>query len=406
MYYGWRLVLTLGVTETISWGILYYSFTVFLAPMEADLGWSRAATSGAFSVALLVSAVAALPVGRWLDRRGGRGLMTAGSLAGALLVVAWALVERLATFYAVWVAIGAVMATLLYEPAFTIVARWFARDRARALTAVTLMAGFASTVFIPLSGWLVERVGWRQALLVLAALQLATALPHAVVLRRSPEDLGVGPDGDPLPAGAGGARSASRPGMSLGTALRDPTFRWLTAGFALTAFAQVGASVHLVPYFLGRGYDPRVAATAAGLLGAVQVGARLVFARLERRLTRRALATVVYLLPPAALALVLVVPGVTGITLFIAVFGAGRGLTTLARALLVADVYGASRYGSASGAIALFATTAQAAAPAVVGAAYDLAGGYDPVFWALAALSLLAAAAVGRVAGATPRPGG
>lgn len=194
--------------------------------------------------------------------------------------------------------------------------------------------------------------------------------------------------------------------MSLGTALRDPTFRWLTAGFALTAFAQVGASVHLVPYFLGRGYDPNVAATAAGLIGAVQVAARLVFARLERRVTRRTLGIVVYLLPAAALALVLAVPGVTGITLFVVVFGAGRGLTTLARALLVADVYGASRYGSASGAIALFATTAQAAAPAVVGAAYDLAGGYDPVFWALAALSLLAAAAVGRVAGATRPRGG
>ncbi len=405
-YYGWRLVLTLGVTETVSWGILYYSFTVFLAPMEADLGWSRAATSGAFSVALLVSAAAAVPVGRWLDRHGGRGLMTVASVAGALLVVAWALVERLATFYAVWVAIGAVMAALLYEPAFTIVARWFERDRARAFTALTLMAGFASTVFLPLAGWLVERLGWREALLVLAAAQLATAVPHAVVLRRRPEDLGVGPDGDPLPPCAAPPPPASRAGLSLGEALRDPAFRWLTAGFALNAFASVGASVHLVPYFLGRGYDPRLAATAVGLLGAMQVAARLVFALLERRLSRRALAAAAFLLQPVALALVMLVPGGVGLVLFVLLFGAGRGLTTLARALLVADVYGASRYGSASGAIALFATTAQAAAPAAVGVAYDLAGRYDPVFWTLVGLFVAAVATLARVAGLTHRPGG
>lgn len=406
LYHGWVLVVTLGVTETISWGILYYSITVFLAPMEAELGWSRAASSGAFSVALLVSAVAAVPVGRWLDRHGGRLLMTAGSAAGALLVTAWALVDDLTVFYLIWVAIGAVMATLLYEPAFTIVARWFERDRARALTAVTLMAGFASTVFIPLAGWLVERYGWRDALLVLAVVQALTAVPHALVLRRRPEDLGVGPDGDPLPEGRAVAPPPSRPGMTLREALADPAFRWLTTGFALATFANVGASVHLVPYLVGRGYDAQVAATAAGLLGAMQVAARLFFAPAERRVSRRVLTAAVFLLQPAALGLVLLVPGGPGLGLFVVLFGAGRGLTTLTRALLVADVYGAARYGRASGAIALFATAAQAAAPVVTGAGYDLAGGYGPGFWVLAGLGVASAAALVHAVALTPRPAG
>ncbi len=395
-YYGWQIVVTLGVTETVSWGILYYAFTVFLTPMEADLGWSRTATSGAFSVALLVSAVAAVPVGRSLDRHGGRLLMTLGSGAGALLVAAWAYVDSLAAFYVIWVAIGAVMAALLYEPAFTIVARWFDRDRARALTAVTLVAGLASTVFLPFTGWLVERYGWRHALLVLAAVQALTIVPHAVVLRRRPEDLGLAPDGDPPSAAGAPSPAAARP-TSLAASPRDPTFRWLTAGFSLAAFASVGASVHLVPYLVDRAYDPRVAATAVGLLGAMQVAARLVFAPLERRLSRRALTTAVFLLSPVALALLLLVPGGAGLALFIPLFGAGRGLTTLARALLVADVYGAARYGRASGAIALFATAAQAAAPVVTGAAYDLAGRYDPVFLGLAGLSVAAVFGLWRV---------
>ena len=142
LYYGWVLVGALGITEAISWGVLYYAFSVFLAPMEAELGWSRGATTGAFSLALVVSGIAAVPVGRWLDRHGGRLLMSVGSVVGTLLVLAWAGSDNLLLFYLIWAAIGLVMATLLYEPAFAVVAVWFDHKRARALTALTLIAGF------------------------------------------------------------------------------------------------------------------------------------------------------------------------------------------------------------------------------------------------------------------------
>src|SRR5437588_12638875 len=85
VYYGWVLVATLGITETISWGVLYYAFSVFLQPMQTDLGWSRGATTGAFSLALVVSGLAAIPVGRWLDRHGARLLMSGGSCLGVVL---------------------------------------------------------------------------------------------------------------------------------------------------------------------------------------------------------------------------------------------------------------------------------------------------------------------------------
>ena len=113
VYYGWVLVVTLGITETISWGILYYAFTVFLAPMEAELGWSRGAMTGALSLALLLAGLAALPVGRWLDRHGPRLLMTVGSCVGSLLVLAWARVGDLTSFYVLWAAIGVTMAKVL-----------------------------------------------------------------------------------------------------------------------------------------------------------------------------------------------------------------------------------------------------------------------------------------------------
>src|SRR6266516_763192 len=196
-YYGWVLVVTLGITETITWGIVYYGFTVFLPAMEADLGWSRGEMSGAFSLAILLSGIGAAPVGRWLEHHGPRLLMTAGSVAGVLLLLAWSRVTSLAQFYLLWVLIGITMSAVLYEPAFAVVTAWFERRRTRALTAVTLMAGFASTIFMPIESWLVEIQGWRMALLTLAGfLALTTILPHALLLRRRPEDLGLHVDGE------------------------------------------------------------------------------------------------------------------------------------------------------------------------------------------------------------------
>src|SRR5262249_59388591 len=127
--YGWVIVAALSVTETVTWGIVYYGFPVFLRPMEQDLGASRVAVTGAFSVGLGVAALAALPVGRWIDRHGGRGLMTAGSCLATVLTFAWARVQTLPALYAVWLLMGLAMATTLYQPAFAVVVSWFREGR-------------------------------------------------------------------------------------------------------------------------------------------------------------------------------------------------------------------------------------------------------------------------------------
>lgn len=116
--------------------------------MEHDLGWSRSALAGAYSLAIVVSGVTAIPVGRWLDRHGARVLMTAGSTAATVLVLAWAQVTGLGAYYAIWAGVGLVMAAVLYEPAFAVIATWFhdAAERTRALLALTVVAGFASVI--------------------------------------------------------------------------------------------------------------------------------------------------------------------------------------------------------------------------------------------------------------------
>jgi MFS family permease len=375
LYYGWVLVITLGITETISWGILFYAFTVFLAPMEAELGWSRGAMSGALSLALLLAGVAAVPVGRWLDRHGPRLLMTLGACAGSLLVLAWARVADLTSFYLVWAGIGVTMATLLYDPAFATITAWFERQRLRAITAVTLMAGLASTIFIPLAAFLVGRFGWRQALAILAGMLAAgTILPHALVLRPPPT-----------------SRLQQTEGLRLGEAMRHASFRWVVAAFCLTTLANIAVGVHLVPYLQERGYDPGFAAATAGLIGAMQVVARL---PLGDRLSPRALTALVLAIEPLALVVLLLARATPGVFAFVVLFGAARGATTLVRPVLLAALYGRTEFASIAGVLQMAVSLAQAVAPVSVGAAYDLLGSYEPVLWGLVGLSALAVVAI------------
>ena len=330
------IVAALAVTETVSWGVLYYAFSVFLVPMRAELGWSVAAITGAYSVGLLVSGLAAPLVGRWLDRHGPRGLMTAGSLLGTLMVVLWSQVDHLAVFYLIWTGIGLAMSATLYEPAFATLTVWFARDRARAVLVVTLAAGFASTIFLPLSGWLVAAQGWRDALVTLAGVMAGlTILPHALVLRRRPEDLGLHPDGARLNlavASAARLTDLDHDDVSVSRAIRDPAFRWLTVAFFLETFATVAVAVHLIPYLTERGDGARFAAAAAGLIGAAQVVARVVATLLGGRISQVTLTGTVFALQAVALVTLLMWQTTVGVLMAVVLLGAGRGVVTLMRA--------------------------------------------------------------------------
>jgi len=393
-YYGWILAVTFGFCETVSWGVLYYAFSVLIAPTTAELGWSRAQISGALSLMLVVSGLAGLGVGRWLDEHGPRSLMTVGSIAAVPLVIAWSQVRDLFSFYVIWILIGVAFAALNYGPAFATMIVWFRRHRSRALTLVTLFAGFASTVFVPLTAWLVSVQGWRQALVTLAiVLGLLTIAPYALLLRRRPIDIGLGVDGAPLEPADGVVPAAPELSASFREALRHPTFKWLALAFALYALG-VGVPVHLVAYLGDHGYSLAFAAGAAGGIGAAQVLGRLLFAPLERRLAPRLVSVLIYAGQPLALLILLFVPSELGVIAFVLLFGAARGAETLVRSTIVAGLYGPRRIASIAAVLTLATTLTQAISPVSLGAVYDSVGSYIPGFWALIALSCVAAVAV------------
>jgi MFS family permease len=388
-------VATLAVTETTAYGVLAYAFGVFLVPMQQDLGWSPTALTGAYSLAVVVSGVAAIPVGRWLDRRGARGLMTAGSAAATVLVLAWAQVTDLAVFYGIWVGIGVVMAAVLYEPAFAVLATWFRdqAERTRALLALTVVAGFASVIYVPLAGWLIETRGWRDALVVLAVLLVPlTLVPNATLPGRRPKQRQRPlEDNGPVPA------AVEQPdGVPLGRALGDQTLWWLAAGFFAATLATSIVTVHLVAYLREEGYSPGFAATWTGLIGAMSVTGRIVVTVLGRRWPLAFTTAAIFTIQAVAVGVLVLTHGPAGVVAFVALFGLGVGLISLARAALVADFFGVAAYASINGLLTFGLTTARAAAPLAAAALRTATGNYQLVMAAVAVAALVAGLAMGR----------
>ncbi|MFG2298333.1 MFS transporter [Streptomyces sp. NPDC048603] len=368
----------LCATQITSWGVLYYAFPVLNPTITHDTGWPAGATTAAFSAALVVSAILGIFVGRVLDRRGPRAVMTAGSVLGPLSLLIVAAAPNPAVFVAGWLSAGAAMAATFYPPAFAALTRWWAPDHIRALTIVTLAGGLASTVFAPLTALLAAHYSWRTAYAVLAAILAALTIPtHALALRApwppapdSPRHAAAGPD----------------------PVARSRAFWMLAATFTLSAFAMYAVVITLVPLLLERGYTTAEAAWALGLGGAGQTLGRTLYAALARH-TGVATRTVTLVglggLTTAALALI---PGPSGLLVALSVLaGIVRGNLTLLQATAVTDRWGTARYGRLSGLLGAPAHAAAALSPFAGTAIAGPLGGYPALFAVLAALSAAAA---------------
>ena len=376
----WATVAALSVTETVSWGVLYYAFAVFQVPMQRELGYSTAQLTGAFSAALLVSGIAGIAAGRYLDRNGPRALMTIGSIGGVVLVLMWSRVHSLEAFYALWLAIGLVMAAVLYETAFTVLAKSFARadERRRAMTALTLVAALASFIFLPLSQALIDAYGWRDALVVLATILGAVTIPlHAGVLRSPTSGPGAAATGDP--PGSVDARKA----------LRSRQFWRLTVAFFLASITAIAMIVHAIPFLLHRGYSATFAAFAVGLVGISQVPGRLLFAPMAARTSSAKATASTFALIALGVAVIVSVDDAAAVLVGLVLLGMGNGMATLSRATGIADLFGSGSYGTIAGVTAAMTTSAMAVGP-FAAAVWAATVGYDALLWTLVLIAAIA----------------
>ena len=392
---GRAIVAALAITQTVGYGTLWYSFPVLLAPVARDLATSPTTVTGAFTVAVLSAAALAVPVGRWLDHHGSRALMTVGSVAGTVLLLALSQVRTVPQLYLVWAGIGAVGAMVFYEAAFATVIAWTPPlHRAGALLVVTVVAGFASSIFLPLTGHLVATWGWRSAALTLAMILGIVTVPlHALVLRQAPHLL-AHPSTAAASATSGPSHGEQRR-VALAAAVRQGRYWLLGAAFTAQAFALSAMTVHLIGFLVAAGHPAATAATIAGALGALSVTGRLVVTGLTRRLSLTGVvATVFAVQAVAAVTLPWTAGPLWGAVAGVVGFGIGFGVATIARPALLARHFGTVGYASLSARLAVPVTLATAAAPLITAQVQHATGSYTPVMLLIGCCNALAACAV------------
>jgi len=376
-----RLVGWLSLAQLITWGSVFYTFALLMEPVERELGLTRAQSSLAFSLGLLAEGALAWPVGRWIDRGHERAVMTGGSLLVAAGLLLHSVVHSAAGFYAAWMLLGAALAATLYTPVFAVVTRRFPDDFRRAIITLTFLGGLASTVFIPLSAWLIASLGWRQALWVLAAIHLLVCAPlHSVLLRGAP------PARPPLPGHAS---------AGLATFLRSPPF--LLIGVFVIGMMGVTAALpaHMVSLLRESGLNEAWAIALPAAIGAIQVLGRLLLYFFEHRFDLHLANRLIPWLIPLGLAALLAAGGHPALALlFVAFYGLGNGMMTIVKGTAIAQYVNREHVAALNGALGLPSALARALAPLLLGLLWTRQDGYTWGLWLLLAMSVLSALAL------------
>ena len=347
----WRGVCALGVAQIVSWGTLFYAIAVLGPPMRDALHVDDVALFGSFTLGLLVSGLAAPAVGRRIDARGGRGVLATGSVLGALACMVLGLATEPWHMVAGWVLAGLSMAMCLYDPAFATLHGVAGASYRRTVTVLTLFGGFASTVFWPLSQYLLDTVGWRQAFLVHAALHALLCLPLHLAMTPARQSARVPAHGD-----AAAARDVAPP--------RRGTFAWLATAFSLAAFVAAALSAHLIGLLTAGGLATRDAVLVGAMIGPMQVAGRLMEMAVGPRIDARIVGVLAFGLLAAAVALLPAIGAAWILALvFALLYGWSNGVMTIVRGTVPAELFGPHGYGRLLGRLARPAFACKAVAP-------------------------------------------
>ncbi|WP_066814349.1 MFS transporter [Frigidibacter mobilis] len=346
-------------TQIIGYGSIYYAFPILAPAVALDFGVGEPLLFGLLSAGLLLGGIAAPSLGGLIDRIGAGRVMTAGSLVMALLLALLAAAPNIYVFGGLTLLIELFSFAVLYDAAFAMLAQKRPGDTRKAITRLTLIAGFASTIFWPLSGALLETFGWRGTQLIFAALQILCAALHLWLSAAPVTDV------QPHRGASADPRHAALPVMSQAIALR--AFRLLALGFALTGMAVSAITVHLVEIL--RSLEIGEAAyLAAMVMGPSQVAVRVMDATVWRDRHPLFVAILSAAGITTAIALLLL-PGLVPLLaqplafVFAAILGAGAGLSSIVRGAVPVALFGASGLGLRLGRLAAIRNLLGASAP-------------------------------------------
>lgn len=365
----------LCIAQTTSWGLLFYSLPVAVAPIAAETGWTHTSVTGALTAGLIISAFAGIKVGKILDAQGPRKLMTLGAIIGVLSMVLVAWSPNLMMFYLGWIVAGVAQAAVLYQPAFVVITRWYGIHRVRPLTTLTLVAGLASTIFAPIVAALIDQWGWRLSYIVIAVILAVITIPlHFFFLnsRWSPKQT---------------TELKKSPHTSVQRVTRSKRFITLTIVMTVVSFTVTAVTINVVPLMLERGMSYTTAAWTLGLVGAGQLIGRVGYAPLVRVTTPQSRLLIILVVATTSLWAMSLIPGPLWVLIIISVLAGGaRGCHTLLQATAVSDRWGTENFGTLNARFSAPMTFAGALAPVAGPAIAQAVGGYAMMSLIMAAV--------------------
>lgn len=383
-------MLQLGTTQTLAWASSYYLPALLAAPLAAQMGMPVTHVFGAFTLALVISALVGPIAGRTIDRLGGRAVLLATNGIFAFGLAALGLAQAEWQVWAAWCVIGVAMGSGLYDAAFATLVRLYPLSARNAITGITLIAGFASTVGWPLTHWGLETFGWRGTCMAWAALHILLGLPlHSWLPReRQQEALAVRTEAASSPSAPAILPVAAAALTPEPEVQRRGMAIMLATVFAIIWFTSTAMAAHLPLLLQTQGLSAQAALGVAMLVGPAQVAGRLLefsFLRLATPLLSSRLAAAGH---PLGVLLLLALGGPFSAWLFAALHGMGNGILTIAKGTLPLMVFGAAGYGERQGWLMAPARVSQAFAPVLFGIAIAQWDGH--ALWLTAALGILA----------------
>ena len=345
---------------------------------ERNLGWSKTELAGALTLALVTSALLGPVTGRLIDRGFGRVVFSGSTALGAVLLAGLAWVEHLWQFYCVWFGIGVAMAGSLYDACFSVLTHSLGNDARRAITLVTLVAGFAGTLAFPSIHLLIGRFGWRDTVVIVAGVTLLIAVPLIWKACRQADQHRAD---QPAP-------SSAHPGTA-SHALRTPVFWLLAVAFGMAYMEHFSLLTHLLPLLSERGLSDEVAVLTASSIGPMQVAGRLTMLAVEKYVSTFWIALACFLaMSGGATALFCSQAVPLLLPLFVVLQGAGIGISSILRPVMTAELLGRAHFGIISGFLAIPSILAAALAPTIAALVWGM-GGYEMVILMAIATTLV-----------------
>jgi len=405
-FHGWWIVSVAAVLNGYGAGVNFYGFGVFFNPMREEFGWSRAATAGVFSLARLEGAPLGPIIGWLIDRIGSRRMIVAGLALTGLGFVSMYFIQSLWMFYliyGVFIATGFSMG--FFQAPQAMIANWFFRRRAQALSYLAVGAGLGGATLVPAMGAFMGMAGWRSTAVAVGVLMWVVGIPLALILRHRPEEMGQVPDGlpsrDEAPAAddqrlppsppVERAEAAERQEVefTVGQAVRTSTFWTLVLAMAFRSSILSSIVVHQIAHLEDIGVARHTAEAMLGLMIAISIPGRLLFGWLGDRFSKQHLLAFSSVLQGIGIFIIANATGLAYVWLFLLFYGLAYGGAIPLTQALRADLFGRKVFATVGGLIMPFTTLGGVAGPIFAGYVYDATDSYRIAFYTFVVLILL-----------------